>query len=105
MVFLSLGNLEDCPSPFRQLAGVFLRKAHAREEADYSDAREEENKGESVSARDLSNPKQKIANDQIEERPDNIHRRGRQAFSRGISERGWKTVTRNARHKMRHDIR
>jgi hypothetical protein len=71
-----LGTWNIARLVFRQLAGVFLRKTHAREDTDYSNARKEENKGEGVSAPDLSNPKQKIANDQVEERPDNIHRRG-----------------------------
>jgi hypothetical protein len=55
--------------PFQQpalLGGVLLFKSHAHHRAEYGDACEENNKGGVVSAQNLSEPKQKVTDNQVE---------------------------------------
>ena len=87
------------------LPWVLLCKARARKDAHRSDACEEDDRCQAASARNLSGAKQDDANDQIEECPDHVHDRRRQAFSRRLGERRWEPVARYAIHEMRHGVR
>src|SRR5229473_1415968 len=75
MVFpFGLGGRHIGPVLLRRLLGLFPGESHAQHCAYCSAACEENNKCRVASARNFSDPKQDVTDDQIEQCPDNVHR-------------------------------
>jgi hypothetical protein len=54
--------------------GLLVCESHAHQDADRSDAREEDYHRCIVSARDISDPEQDVTDEQIKERPHDVYR-------------------------------
>jgi hypothetical protein len=85
--------------------GVLLFKLHAHRHAEDNDACEENNKGEVLSTQNLAEPNHEVTGNQVEQRPDYVHRWRGESLARRLGKRCRKAIATNAPHKMRNYAR